>query len=69
MDDTFDAESDVFLKTFRLLYQKQAVCSEASIFTLREGRVHMTQEGFETALAKIMKKDVDKNMTIRKLWK
>ena len=39
------------------------------MFALRERRVHVTQEDFEMANAKVMKKDSDKNMSIRKLWK
>eukprot|EP00245_Coleochaete_scutata_P010820 TRINITY_DN3907_c3_g1_i1.p1 TRINITY_DN3907_c3_g1~~TRINITY_DN3907_c3_g1_i1.p1 ORF type:complete len:397 (-),score=99.95 TRINITY_DN3907_c3_g1_i1:236-1426(-) len=47
----------------------KAVCTEAGMFALRERRVHVTQEDFEMAVAKVMKKDTDKNMSIRKLWK
>ena len=47
----------------------QACCTEAGMFALRERRVHVTQEDFEMANAKVMKKDSDKNMSIRKLWK
>ena len=39
------------------------------MFALRERRVHVTQEDFELAVVKVMKKDSDKNMSIRKLWK
>ena len=39
------------------------------MFALRERRIHVTQEDFEMAVAKVMKKDLDKNMAIRKLWK
>ena len=46
----------------------QACCTEAGMFALRERRVHVTQEDFELAVAKVMKKDSDKNMSIRKLW-
>jgi 26S proteasome regulatory subunit T6 len=49
--------------------ESKAVCSEAGMFALRERRVHVTQEDFEMAVAKVMKKDSDKNMAIRKLWK
>ena len=44
-------------------------CTEAGMFALRERRVHVTQEDFEMAVAKVMKKDSDKNTSIRKLWK
>ena len=39
------------------------------MFALRERRVHVTQEDFEMAVSKVMAKDLDKNMAIRKLWK
>jgi len=47
----------------------KAVCTEGGMYALRERRVHVTQEDFEMAVAKVMKKDTDKNMSIRKLWK
>ena len=47
----------------------QGCCTEAGMFALRERRVHVTQEDFELAVVKVMKKDSDKNMSIRKLWK
>ncbi|CAN0395603.1 unnamed protein product [Phaeothamnion confervicola] len=47
----------------------KAVCTEAGMFALRERRIHVTQEDFEMAVAKVMKKDSDSNMSIRKLWK
>ena len=47
----------------------KACCTEAGMFALRERRVHVTQEDFEMAVAKVMKKDSDKNMSIRKLMK
>ncbi|XP_073138831.1 26S proteasome regulatory subunit 8 homolog A isoform X2 [Henckelia pumila] len=47
----------------------KAVCTEAGMFALRERRVHVTQEDFEMAVAKVMKKETDKNMSLRKLWK
>lgn len=54
-----------------ILYENgwQAVCTEAGMFALRERRVHVTQEDFEMAVAKVMKKETDKNMSLRKLWK
>jgi 26S proteasome regulatory subunit T6 len=39
------------------------------MFALRERRVHVTQEDFEMAVAKVMKKDSDSNMSLRKLFK
>ena len=47
----------------------KAVCTEAGMFALRERRVHVTQEDFEMAVGKVMTKDSDKNMSIKKLWK
>ncbi|KAL2929432.1 26S proteasome regulatory subunit 8-like protein A [Bienertia sinuspersici] len=47
----------------------KAVCTEAGMFALRERRIHVTQEDFEMAVAKVMKKDTDRNMSLRKLWK
>lgn len=47
----------------------KAVCTEAGMFALRERRIHVTQEDFEMAVAKVMKKDTDSNMSLRKLWK
>merc|ERR1739846_293073 len=47
----------------------KAVCTEAGMFALRERRVHVTQEDFEMAVAKVMKKDSDSNMSPQRLWK
>jgi len=47
----------------------KAVCTEAGMYALRERRVHVTQEDFEMAVAKVMNKDTEKNMSIKKLWK
>merc|ERR1712070_457150 len=49
--------------------ETKAVCTEAGMFALRERRVHVTQDDFEMAVAKVMKKDNEKNMSLRKLWK
>ena len=46
----------------------KACCSEAGMFALRERRMHVTQEDFEMAVAKVMKKDDDKYL-IKKIWK
>lgn len=46
--------------------ESKAVCTEAGMFALRERRIHVTQEDFEMAVAKIMKKDTDKDMSDRK---
>lgn len=47
----------------------KACCTEAGMFALRERRVHVTQEDFEMAVAKVMKKESDKNMALIQLWK
>ena len=47
----------------------KGVCTEAGMYALRERRVHVTQEDFEMAVAKIMQKDTERNMSIKKLWK
>ncbi|ORZ29618.1 peptidase 26S subunit [Catenaria anguillulae PL171] len=47
----------------------KAVCTEAGMYALRERRVHVTQEDFEMAVAKVMRKDTDQNLSVRKLFK
>merc|ERR1711977_653675 len=47
----------------------KGACTESGMFALRERRVHVTQEDFEMAVAKVMKKDSDKNMSMQKLFK
>eukprot|EP00118_Oscarella_pearsei_P025498 m.308289 g.308289 ORF g.308289 m.308289 type:complete len:428 (+) comp43696_c0_seq1:1270-2553(+) len=47
----------------------KGVCTEAGMYALRERRVHVTQEDFEMAVGKVMQKDSEKNMSIKKLWK
>ncbi|KAI9914874.1 hypothetical protein PsorP6_008014 [Peronosclerospora sorghi] len=47
----------------------KAVCTEAGMFALRERRIHVTQEDFEMAVSKVMKKESEQNMSINKLWK
>jgi 26S proteasome regulatory subunit T6 len=47
----------------------KAVCTEAGMFALRERRVHVTQEDFEMAVSKVMKKDSDANVSVQRLWK
>lgn len=49
--------------------ETKAVCTEAGMFALRERRVHVTQEDFEMAVSKVMKKDADKNISAQKFWK
>ncbi|VDN08663.1 unnamed protein product [Dibothriocephalus latus] len=47
----------------------KGVCTEAGMYALRERRVHVTLEDFEMAVAKVMQKDSEKNVSIKKLWK
>ncbi|KAH8058710.1 proteasome-activating ATPase [Aureococcus anophagefferens] len=47
----------------------KGVCSEAGMFALRERRIHVTQEDFEMAVAKVMKKDMEGDVSLKKLWK
>jgi len=46
----------------------KGVCTEAGMFALRERRIHVTQEDFEMAVAKVMKKDSEKNMSQIQQW-
>lgn len=47
----------------------KGVCMEAGMFALREMRVHVTQDDFELAVAKVMKKTDDPASDLRKLLK
>ncbi len=47
----------------------KAVCTEAGMFALRERRMHVTQEDFEMAVGKVMKKEGEQDMSILKLFK
>ena len=47
----------------------KGVCTEAGMFALRERRIHVTQEDFEMAVAKVMRKDGEKDESLKKLWK
>ncbi|KAJ1928215.1 26S proteasome regulatory subunit 8 [Tieghemiomyces parasiticus] len=47
----------------------KGVCTEAGMYALRERRVHVTQEDFEMAVAKVMKKDSESNTSLKKLFK
>jgi 26S proteasome regulatory subunit T6 len=47
----------------------KAVCTEAGMFALRERRVHVTQEDFEMAVSKVMRKDSTQDMSLLKLFK
>merc|ERR1719157_226326 len=47
----------------------KAVCTEADMFALRERRIHVTQDDFQMAVAKVMMKDSDANMSFNMLVK
>merc|ERR1712194_468514 len=47
--------------------ESKAVCSEAGMFALRERRVHVTQDDFQMAVSKVLKKESDANMSINML--
>eukprot|EP00188_Purpureofilum_apyrenoidigerum_P004276 Plantae.Rhodophyta-Purpureofilum_apyrenoidigerum.ctg4746.p1 GENE.Plantae.Rhodophyta-Purpureofilum_apyrenoidigerum.ctg4746~~Plantae.Rhodophyta-Purpureofilum_apyrenoidigerum.ctg4746.p1 ORF type:complete len:406 (-),score=104.62 Plantae.Rhodophyta-Purpureofilum_apyrenoidigerum.ctg4746:150-1367(-) len=49
--------------------EMKAVCTEAGMYALRERRVHVAQEDFEMAVSKIMRKDAESNMSLKKLFK
>ena len=39
------------------------------MFALRERRIHVTQEDFEMAVAKVMKKDSEEDISMQRFWK
>ena len=45
------------------------MCTESGMFALWERRVDVTQKDFEMVVAKVMKKETEENMSLRKLWK
>ena len=45
--------------------ETKAVCTESGMFALRERRIHVTQEDFELAVAKVTKKDTDKDLALK----
>lgn len=47
----------------------KAVCTEAGMYALRERRVHVTQEDFEMAVSKVLKKGNEGKVSLQKLWK
>ena len=49
--------------------ETKAVCTEAGMFALRERRVHVTQEDFEMAVSKVMKKESEKDMSMIQFFK
>merc|ERR1712113_1307641 len=49
--------------------ESKAVCTEAGMFALRERRQHVTEDDFQMAVSKVMKKDTDKNMSPQQLMR
>lgn len=47
----------------------KGVCTEAGMFALRERRIHVTQQDFEMAVAKVMKKSSSESVSMSMLWK
>jgi len=48
--------------------EMKGVCTEAGMFALRERRIHVTQEDFELAVGKVMRKDAEKDMSAQRFW-
>merc|ERR1719517_80308 len=49
--------------------ESKAVCTEAGMFALRERRQHVTEDDFQMAVSKVMKKDAEKNMSLMQLMR
>lgn len=47
----------------------KGVCTEAGMYALRERRIHITQEDFELAVAKVMSKNDEGQVSLAKLFK
>jgi len=47
----------------------KSVCTEAGMFALRERRSHVTQQDLELAVAKVMKRGEQKDLSLQRLWK
>ncbi|BFZ61349.1 26S proteasome regulatory subunit 8 [Saitoella coloradoensis] len=47
----------------------KGVCTEAGMYALRERRVHVTQEDFEMAVAKILARSEDRDVSKQRLFK
>ena len=45
--------------------ETKGVCTEAGMYALRERRIHVTTEDFELAVAKVMRKDIDKDLALK----
>ena len=49
--------------------ETKAVVTEAGMFALRERRIHISQEDFTMAVAKVMHRNENENMSIRQIWR
>ncbi|KAK9373420.1 P-loop containing nucleoside triphosphate hydrolase protein [Lipomyces chichibuensis] len=47
----------------------KGVCTEAGMYALRERRIHVTQEDFELAVAKVLSRSDEGQISLRKLFK
>ncbi len=47
----------------------KGVCTEAGMYALRERRIHVTQEDFELAVAKVMSRNEEGQVSLAKLFK
>ncbi|KAL4261372.1 hypothetical protein AB1N83_008259 [Pleurotus pulmonarius] len=47
---------------------RELICTEAGMYALRERRQHVTQEDFEFAVAKVLKKNQEGNTSVNKLF-
>ncbi|KAK9479987.1 P-loop containing nucleoside triphosphate hydrolase protein [Lipomyces japonicus] len=47
----------------------KGVCTEAGMYALRERRIHVTQEDFELAVAKVLSRNDEGQISLRKLFK
>ncbi|KAH8917151.1 26S proteasome subunit P45 [Atractiella rhizophila] len=46
----------------------RGICTEAGMYALRERRQHVTQEDFEMAVSKVLKRNQDANTSVNKLF-
>jgi len=46
----------------------RGICTEAGMYALRERRQHVSQEDFELAISKVLKRQTDGSMSVNKLF-
>ena len=46
----------------------RGICTEAGMYALRERRQHVSQEDFELAVSKVLKRQTDGSMSVNKLF-